>query len=95
MSYSPWGHKETDRTERLKHTHTHTHTHIHTHKRVQRYWQCKVVSFDQSPSYSLPASKVVHNFPDLVGEQAHVLRHVIDLNPTILLNKLMISSDFD
>ena len=90
MSYSPWGHKETDRTERLKHTHTH----IHTHKSPS-YWQCKVVSFDQSPSYSLPASKVVHNFPDLVGEQAHVLRHVIDLSPTILLNKLMISSDFD
>ena len=27
MSYSPWDHKESDRTERLIHTHTHTHTH--------------------------------------------------------------------
>ena len=26
-SYSPWGHKESDTTERLTHTHTHTHTH--------------------------------------------------------------------
>ena len=25
--YSPWGHKESDTTERLTHTHTHTHTH--------------------------------------------------------------------
>ena len=28
VSYSPRGHKESDRTE---HTHTHTHTHMHTH----------------------------------------------------------------
>ena len=27
--YSPWGHKESDMTERLS-THTHTHTHTHT-----------------------------------------------------------------
>ena len=27
MGYSPWGHKESDTTERLTHTHTHTHTH--------------------------------------------------------------------
>ena len=27
MGYSPWGHKESDLTERLTHTHTHTHTH--------------------------------------------------------------------
>ena len=26
MGYSPWGHKESDTTERLS-THTHTHTH--------------------------------------------------------------------
>ena len=26
---SPWGHKESDMTERL-HTHTHTHTHTHS-----------------------------------------------------------------
>ena len=25
--YGPWGHKESDMTERLTHTHTHTHTH--------------------------------------------------------------------
>ena len=25
MSYSPWGHKESDTTEQLTHTHTHTH----------------------------------------------------------------------
>ena len=25
--YCPWGHKESDTTERLSHTHTHTHTH--------------------------------------------------------------------
>ena len=24
--YSPWGHKQLDRTEQLTHTHTHTHT---------------------------------------------------------------------
>ena len=36
-NYSPWGHKESDTTERLTHTHTHTHararahTHTHTH----------------------------------------------------------------
>ena len=24
--YSPWGRKESDMTEQLKHTHTHTHT---------------------------------------------------------------------
>ena len=28
--YSPWGFKESDRTERLTHTHTHTHTHTRT-----------------------------------------------------------------
>ena len=33
MGYSPWGHRESDRTEELSmrtcaHTHTHTHTHI-------------------------------------------------------------------
>ena len=27
VSYSPWGHKESDTTEQLTHTHTHTHTH--------------------------------------------------------------------
>ena len=27
--YSPWGRKELDTTEQLKHTHTHTHTHTH------------------------------------------------------------------
>ena len=27
---SPWGLKESDRTEWLKHTHTHTHNHTHT-----------------------------------------------------------------
>ena len=27
VSYSPWGHKESDMTVRLTHTHTHTHTH--------------------------------------------------------------------
>ena len=26
VGYSPWGHKESDRTEWLTHTHTHTHT---------------------------------------------------------------------
>ena len=26
VSYSPWGGKESDTTERLTHTHTHTHT---------------------------------------------------------------------
>ena len=29
VGYSPWGHKESDMTERLS-THTHTHTHTHT-----------------------------------------------------------------
>ena len=28
-SYSPWGCKESDRTEAIKHTHAHTHTHTH------------------------------------------------------------------
>ena len=29
VGYSPWGHKESDTTERTRaHTHTHTHTHI-------------------------------------------------------------------
>ena len=27
--YSPWGRKESDMTEQLKHTHTHTHIYIH------------------------------------------------------------------
>ena len=27
MSYSPWGHRESDRTEQLSTAHTHTHTH--------------------------------------------------------------------
>ena len=27
--YGPWGHKESDMTERLTNTHTHTHTHTH------------------------------------------------------------------
>ena len=27
VGYSPWGHKELDMTESLRHTHTHTHTH--------------------------------------------------------------------
>ena len=27
VGYRPWGHKESDTTERLTHTHTHTHTH--------------------------------------------------------------------
>ena len=27
VGYSPWGHKESDTTERLTHTHIHTHTH--------------------------------------------------------------------
>ena len=27
VGYSPWGCKESDKTERLTHTHTHTHTH--------------------------------------------------------------------
>ena len=27
----PWGHTESDMTERLTHTDTHTHTHTHTH----------------------------------------------------------------
>ena len=32
MGYSPWGHKESDVTERAHtHTHTHTHTHIYTY----------------------------------------------------------------
>ena len=36
VGYSPWGHKESDMTERLSthmctHAHTHTHTHTHTH----------------------------------------------------------------
>ena len=33
VSYSPWGHKESDTTEQLTHTcaHTHTHTHTYTH----------------------------------------------------------------
>ena len=26
MKYSPWGHKESDTSERLTHTQTHTHT---------------------------------------------------------------------
>ena len=30
-SYSPWGFKESDTTERLTYTHPHTHTHTHTH----------------------------------------------------------------
>ena len=30
MSYSPWGHKESEMIERLKHTHTHTHRHTHS-----------------------------------------------------------------
>ena len=34
--YSPWGCKESDRTERLAHTHTHIHTHTHTH--VHSIW---------------------------------------------------------
>ena len=36
MSYSPWGHKQPDMTERLTHTHIHTHTHTHTHKAYHR-----------------------------------------------------------
>ena len=28
VGYSPWGRKESDTTEWLKHTHTHTHTHV-------------------------------------------------------------------
>ena len=28
MGYSPWGRKESDTTEGLKHTHTHTNTHV-------------------------------------------------------------------
>ena len=36
-SYSPWGHKLSDRTEPVcacarTHTHTHTHTHVHTYR---------------------------------------------------------------
>ena len=32
VDYSPWGHKESDVTERLStNTHTQRHTHIHTH----------------------------------------------------------------
>ena len=31
--YSPWGHRESDRTKRLStQTHIHTHTHTHTEK---------------------------------------------------------------
>ena len=30
VGYSPWGHKESDTTERLTHTHTHPPTHTHT-----------------------------------------------------------------
>ena len=41
MRCSPWGHKESDMTERLTHTHTHTHTHtlylsISSHERIPR-----------------------------------------------------------
>ena len=32
--YSPWGLKESDMTERLKHTDTHIHTQTHTHTPV-------------------------------------------------------------
>ena len=31
--YSPWGHKESDKTE-YTHTQTHTHTHTHTHTKA-------------------------------------------------------------
>ena len=35
MSHNPWGHKGSDRTERLTHTRTRTctHTHMNTHTR--------------------------------------------------------------
>ena len=31
VDYSPWGHKELDRIEKLTHTRAHTHTHTDTH----------------------------------------------------------------
>ena len=31
VSYSLWGHKESDTTEQLTHARAHTHTHTHTH----------------------------------------------------------------
>ena len=35
VGHSPWGHKESDMTERLSaHRHTHTHTHTHTHLHI-------------------------------------------------------------
>ena len=35
MGYSPWGHKELDKTE------THTHTHTHTHTRARAHGECR------------------------------------------------------
>ena len=39
-SYSHWGGKESDTTERA-HKHTHTHTHTHTHSLTEYLGPCK------------------------------------------------------
>ena len=36
--YSPWGHKESDMTERLIDTHTHTHTYPRVHTYTMEYY---------------------------------------------------------
>ena len=34
-TYSPWGHRKLDTTEKLTHTHTHTHTHTGAYQRFE------------------------------------------------------------
>ena len=52
LGYSPWGHKESDTTERLS-TLTHTHTHTHTHKKITSTLSHHIIIHADSPEFNI------------------------------------------
>ena len=67
--YSPWGHKESDRTEWLTYTHTHTHIHTHTHQVSSVAQSCPTLC--DPVNRSMPSLPVHHQLPEFTQTPVH------------------------
>ena len=86
--YSPWGHKEWDRTEQLIQTHTHTHTHTRGNETKGTRAGQGLKSPGQIPALPLVGGVTVLN-PFLIGSPLPycVISHLDD--PAVRLVSLV------
>ena len=77
MSYSPWGHKESDMTERelmnspflSSPSHTHIQTHTHTHRHTQTQTHAHFVSGfpHREPTHCLKSGRLISQLRLVLG----------------------------